>query len=115
MRSHRSQVLADRVYRGAVHFAAMITGFRDKATERVWLEEHEPSFGPDLQRQALRRLQRLHAAVLLEDLRALRGNRLERLRGDRQGQWSIRVNDQWRICFVWEGGDAREVEITDYH
>jgi proteic killer suppression protein len=57
----------------------------------------------------------LNAAVGLEDLRALPGNRLEKLRGDRQGQWSIRVTDQWRLCFQWKDGEAHEVELVDYH
>jgi proteic killer suppression protein len=68
-----------------------------------------------LQRTALRKLAILDAAESLEDLRVPPGNRLEKLSGDRQGQHSIRINDQWRICFGWEEGDAFEVEITDYH
>jgi len=68
-----------------------------------------------VQRIALRKLRQLDAAVTLDDLRAPPGNRLERLRGDRAGQWSIRMNDQWRICFRWVGGDAHDVQIVDYH
>jgi len=68
-----------------------------------------------VQRIALRKLRQLDAAVTLEDLRVPPGNRLERLRGDRAGEWSIRVNDQWRICFRWTGGDAYDVQIVDYH
>ena len=68
-----------------------------------------------MQRIALRKLRQLDAAVTLEDLRVPPGNRLERLRGDRAGEWSIRVNDQWRICFRWTGGDAYDVQIVDYH
>lgn len=64
---------------------------------------------------ALRKLRMLDAAGSLDDLRVPPGNRLERLRGDRQGQHSIRINDQWRICFPWRGGDAHDVEIVDYH
>ncbi len=68
-----------------------------------------------MERVALRKLRQLDAAAELRDLASPPGNRLEALRGDRQGQHSIRINDQWRICFVWRGGDAFEVEITDYH
>jgi len=68
-----------------------------------------------VQRVALRKLRMLDAAESLDDLRVPPGNRLERLRGDRQGQHSIRINDQWRICFRWRGGDAHDVEIVDYH
>jgi proteic killer suppression protein len=69
----------------------------------------------DVQRVAHRKLVILHAAESLEDLRAPPGNRLERLSGDREGKYSIRVNDQWRVCFRWSDGDAYEVEIVDYH
>ena len=68
-----------------------------------------------MQRVALRKLRQLDAAITLEDLRVPPGNRLERHRGKRSGEWSIRINDQWRICFRWEGGDAHDVEIVDYH
>ena len=68
-----------------------------------------------MQRIALRKLRQLDAAVTLDDLRVPPGNRLERLRGDRTGEWSIRINDQWRICFRWVGGDAHDVQIVDYH
>ena len=64
---------------------------------------------------ALRKLDMLDAAISLDNLRAIPGNQLEALSGDRKGQFSIRINDQWRICFVWDGGDALEVEIVDYH
>lgn len=57
----------------------------------------------------------LHAAISLDDLAAIPGNRLEKLRGDREGQYSIRVNERWRICFLWQGGDAHQVEVCDYH
>ena len=68
-----------------------------------------------MQRIALRKLRQLDAAITLGDLRVPPGNRLERLRGKRSGEWSIRINDQWRICFRWEGGDAHDVEVVDYH
>jgi len=66
-------------------------------------------------RSALRKLRMLQAAQILDDLRAPPNNRLEKLKGDRRGQWSIRINDQWRICFRWSDGDAYDVEIVDYH
>jgi proteic killer suppression protein len=69
----------------------------------------------DVQRQALRKLLLLDAAESVEDLRILPGNKLERLKGDRKGQYSIRINDQWRICFKWSGGNVTDVEIVDYH
>jgi len=71
--------------------------------------------GADVQRIALRKLRQLDAAVSLEDLRVPPGNRLEKLRRDRAGQHSIRINDQWRVCFRWVGGDAHDIEIVDYH
>lgn len=89
--------------------------FRDRTTEAVWLREPITPFGPELQRQARRRLLRLAAATSLRDLAQIRGNRLKKLHGDRAGQWSIRINDQYRICFRWEDNEAQEVEITDYH
>jgi proteic killer suppression protein len=68
-----------------------------------------------MQQVALRKLRMLNRALNLNDLRVPPANRLEKLAGNREGQWSIRINDQWRICFVWSGGDAFEVEIVDYH
>lgn len=93
----------------------MIRGFVDRETRRLW--EHEPSrrYPPELRRALLRKLGHVDAAGSLEDLRIPPGNRLEKLRGDRKGFYSIRVNDQWRICFHWSGGDAYDVEIVDYH
>ncbi|HEU5298760.1 MAG TPA: type II toxin-antitoxin system RelE/ParE family toxin, partial [bacterium] len=70
---------------------------------------------PDVQRTARRKLAMIDAAETLQDLRVPPGNRLEKLTGDREGQYSIRINDQWRICFRWEGNNAYDVEITDYH
>jgi len=72
-------------------------------------------FGPDVQRVGLRKLRMLDAAEALDDLRIPPANRLEKLKGDRAGQHSIRINSQWRICFVWRGGDAHDVAIVDYH
>ncbi|GFP40492.1 type II toxin-antitoxin system RelE/ParE family toxin [Candidatus Hakubella thermalkaliphila] len=93
----------------------MIRSFRDKATERVFNRERVRKFDLKLQRLAQRKLAILDAAETLDDLRVPPGNRLEKLSGDREGQHSIRINDQWRICFRWLDGDAHDVEITDYH
>ena len=93
----------------------MIRSFRDKDTERIWQRERSRKFPSDLQRLALRKLIMVDAAESLQDLRAPPGNRLEKLLGDREGQHSIRINDQWRICFTWRNGDAPDVEVTDYH
>ncbi|OPX96001.1 MAG: Toxin HigB-1 [Syntrophorhabdus sp. PtaB.Bin006] len=93
----------------------MIKTFQNKQTERVFLREVVPRLSQDLYRMALRKLLLLDAAEKLEDLRIPPGNQLERLVGDRKGQYSIRINDQWRVCFRWEEGDAYEVEIVDYH
>ncbi len=93
----------------------MIEGFRDKRTAAVFRDELPKGFPADLARVARRKLRLLDAAVRLDDLRTPPGNRLEALSGDRAGQHSIRVNDQWRICFRWADGNARLVEITDYH
>jgi proteic killer suppression protein len=93
----------------------MIRRFADKDTERVFARERVPRFSVEVRRAAWKKLAILHAAGSLQDLRVPPGNRLEKLAGDRQGQHSIRINDQWRICFVWKDGDAYDVEITDYH
>jgi proteic killer suppression protein len=93
----------------------MIGSFRDTDTERVFRRERVGRFGPSLRRAALRKLLMLDAAMSLDDLRVFPGNRLEKVAGDRQGQHSIRINDQWRICFRWEDGNAHDVEIVDYH
>jgi len=93
----------------------MIRSFRDKQTERIFRRERVKGFSQDVQRASLRKLLILDAAESLDDLRVPPGNRLEQLKGNRKGQFSIRVNDQWRVCFVWSDGDAYDVEITDYH
>jgi proteic killer suppression protein len=93
----------------------MIASFTDADTERVFHGLPSRRLPPDLLRVALRKLTYLHAAHTLADLRVPPGNRLELLRGDRAGQHSIRVNDQWRICFTWQHGHAHDVEIVDYH
>lgn len=93
----------------------MIESFKDAATERVWRRHHVRRFGADLQRMAHRKLLMLDAAANLTDLKVPPGNRLERLSGDRAGRYSIRVNDQWRICFLWTPSGPADVEIADYH
>ena len=93
----------------------MIRGFADKYTERLFRRERVKKFAAELQRAALRKLVLLDAAESLGDLSAAPGNRLEKLIGDRKGQHSIRINDQWRVCFRWIKGEAHDVEITDYH
>jgi proteic killer suppression protein len=93
----------------------MIRGFADRDAERLFEREPVRRWAPDLQRAALRKLRMLNAAVSLDDLRIPPGNRLERLHGDRVEQYSIRVNEQWRICFRWRSGDVYDVEIVDYH
>ncbi|KAB2968022.1 MAG: type II toxin-antitoxin system RelE/ParE family toxin [Thermoanaerobaculia bacterium] len=93
----------------------MIRSFADEATESLFRRRPVRRLPPDILRVALRKLVVLDAAESLQDLRVPPGNRLEKLVGKRAGQYSIRVNDQWRICFVWRGSDAFEVEVTDYH
>jgi proteic killer suppression protein len=93
----------------------MIKSFADEQTRRVFAREWVAGFGPELQRAAWKKLAVLHAAGSLQDLRLPPGNRLEKLVGRREAQYSIRINGQWRICFAWRGGDAHEVEIADYH
>ena len=93
----------------------MIKGFRDRDTEHLFRREPVKRLGAEVQRVALRKLRMLDAATILRDLRVLPGNQLERLKGDREGQHSIRINRQWRICFRWRSGDAYDVEIVDYH
>ncbi len=92
----------------------MIANFRDKATQTLF-ETGEHRRRGDAARSALRKLRILHATSRLDSLRIPSGNRLEALRGDRAGQYSIRVNDRWRICFTWADGNAYDVEIVDYH
>lgn len=92
----------------------MIRSFRDKETERVFRREFSRKH-QGIARVAKRKLDQLHAAAALGDLGAIPGNRLEALAGNRRGQHSIRINDQWRICFRWVDSDASDVEIVDYH
>lgn len=92
----------------------MIKSFRSADTERLFRRERVKRFEA-IERGAQRKLEMLSAAKELRDLAAVQGNRLEKLRGDREGQHSIRINDRWRVCFVWQDGDATDVEIADYH
>ena len=93
----------------------MIVDFADSETERIWSGRFSRKLPQPIQKAALRRLQHLHAANVLDDLATIPGNRLEALRGNRRGQHSIRINDQWRICFRWTERGAIGVEIVDYH
>jgi proteic killer suppression protein len=93
----------------------MIRSFKSRDAERLFNRERVPGLPADLHRPAARKLRMLHRARTLRDLRVPPGNRLEQLKGDREGHYSIRINDQFRICFRWEAGDAHDVEIVDYH
>jgi toxin HigB-1 len=93
----------------------MIRSFRSRDTEHVFERQRVRRWSAEIQRAALRKLLILDAAEDIVDLRVPPGNRLEKLSGNRAGEYSIRVNDQWRICFLWRDGDAHDVEITDYH
>jgi len=93
----------------------VIKSFGNRDTERLWRRERVPSIDPRIHSVALRKLRQVGSAQFLEDLRIPPGNRLEALKGDRFGQHSIRINDQWRICFVWTDSGPEEGEIVDYH
>ena len=93
----------------------MIRSFRDKETERIWNRQRARQLDNGSQRIALRKLLILDAADVLGDLRVPPGNRLEKLKGDRAGLYSIRINQQWRICFKWSDKGAEDVELVDYH
>jgi proteic killer suppression protein len=93
----------------------VIKSFADRETEALFLGQPVRRLPPQIPRLALRKLLILDAADGVQDLRTPPGNRLEKLKGDRAGQYSIRINDQWRICFEWRDGDAYSVEMTDYH
>jgi proteic killer suppression protein len=93
----------------------MIVSFGDDETAKIWNGERSRKLPPDIQPAALRKLRLINAAKKVDDLRVPPGNRLERLRGDLAGQWSIRINDQWRIVFRWTEGGADHVSIVDYH
>lgn len=93
----------------------MIKSFRDKDAERIFNRQRVKRFSLSVQKLAQRKLDLIEGADLIEDLRTPPGNRLDMLSGNRKGQYSIRVNDQWRICFRWKSGQATNVEIVDYH
>jgi toxin HigB-1 len=92
----------------------MIRSFADEDTEQVFQHFHNRRYAA-VERVALRKLRQIHRVSTVEELRSPPGNRLERLKGDREGQWSLRINQQYRVCFEWRDGDAYEVEIVDYH
>lgn len=93
----------------------MIRSFACKETEKIWNGLRVRVLPADMQDRALRKLRQLDAAQIVDDLRNPPGNRLEALKGNRKGQMSIRINDQWRVCFVWQDNEAHDVEIVDYH
>ena len=93
----------------------MIRSFKDKEAENIFKRERSRKLPEDLQKTALRKLRMLNRAMNLNDLRVPPANRLEKMKGDRADQYSIRINNQWRVCFKWSSNDAFEVEIVDYH
>jgi proteic killer suppression protein len=93
----------------------VIKTIKDAETRLIFQRENSRKFPADIQQVALRKLRLLNNAATLNDLRVPPANRLEKLAGNRAGQYSIRINDQWRICFEWHGGDAYQVEMVDYH
>jgi len=93
----------------------MIKSFKDNETKKIFQRQFSKKLPHDIQQTALRKLRMLNRATNLNDLRVPPNNRLEKLKGDRKKQHSIRINDQWRICFIWRETDAYEVEIVDYH
>jgi len=93
----------------------VIKNFKDDETQKIYQRQCLRKLPPDIQQVALRKLRMINNSISINDLRVPPANRLEKLSGNRAGQWSIRINDQWRVCFRWEGSDALDVEITDYH
>lgn len=93
----------------------MIKSIKDRETEKIFQRERSRRLPPEIQQKAYRKLRMLNNAGNLNDLRTPPANRLEKLKGDRAGQHSIRINERWRICFTWQSGDANDVEIVDYH
>lgn len=98
-----------------MRYGWMIRSFRDRETLLIWNGRRSRRLPPDIQDKALVKLRLLNRALVLDDLRVPPGNRFEALQGDRAGRYSIRINQQWRICFRWSEGGADEVEIVDYH
>ena len=103
------------IWRDALYNKAVIKTFKDAQTQKIYQRQPSRKLPPDIQQVALRKLRMINNATSLTDLRVPPANRLEKLSGDRAGQWSIRVNDQWRFCFEWRESDAYDVEIVDYH
>ena len=97
------------------YYFIMIISFKNKETEKIWSQQYSKNLPRDMQKIGLRKLIIINRAKDLNDLKIPPGNKLEKLTGDRQDQFSIRINNQWRICFHWENGVASSVEITDYH
>ena len=93
----------------------MIRTFKDREAEKIFNREHSKKLPTDIQQIALRKLRMLNRSFIINDLRIPPANHLEKLKGEREGQHSIRINNQWRICFEWHGNDAFKVEIVDYH
>jgi len=93
----------------------VIKTFKDAETEKIYQRERSRKLPTDIQQTALRKLRMINNSININDLRVPPANRLEKLSGDREGQYSIRINDQWRICFEWNSGDVFNVEIADYH
>ena len=93
----------------------MIRSFADKTTESIWNRDFVKGVATTIAKTAYRKLFQLHTATRLVDLNIPPANRLEALKGDRKGQWSIRINDQYRLCFRWQDGDVHDVEFVDYH
>lgn len=93
----------------------VIRTFKDKETQKIFDRQRSRKLPSNIQQVALRKLRMLNRAETIQDLRVPPANRLERLKGDREGQYSIRVNDRWRVCFDWKDGDALNVELVDYH
>jgi proteic killer suppression protein len=93
----------------------VIKNFKDDETQKIYQRQRSRKLPTDIQQVALRKLRMINNSISINDLRVPPANRLEKLSGNRAGQWSIRINDQWRVCFRWEGSDALDVEITDYH
>jgi len=93
----------------------VIKTFKNDETQKVYQRQRSRKLPSDIQQIALRKLRMINNSVSINDLRVPPANHLEKLSGNRAGQWSIRINDQWRVCFRWEGSDAYDVEIADYH
>ena len=93
----------------------MVYSFRDKEAQRLFNREHSKKLPQPIQRRAYAKLIQIHRAIEIRDVQSIPGNRFEYLKGEREGHCSIRINNQWRVCFFWEEGDVYEVEIVDYH